>query len=178
MKTQTNVILLRGVTPTGKNKVLMTPLRAALEDAGLNKVRTYIQSGNVVVSTDLDQTAIENLVHEVIRDSFGGNIAVFARTASYFESVLARNPFTDADPAKLYCTLLAAKPESAILEGFLAPGYLPDQVKVIDDMAYVLCATKYNDLKINNNFIERKLRVSATTRAHNTIANLIDLAGR
>lgn len=64
-----------------------------------------------------------------------------------------------------------------LLEEFLARGYSPDKVKVIDDMAYVLCATKYRDLKINNNFIERKLKVSATTRVYNTIANLVNLGG-
>lgn len=36
------VILLRGVTPTGQNKVLMEPLRAALANAGFEAVRTYI----------------------------------------------------------------------------------------------------------------------------------------
>jgi len=43
-------------------------------------------------------------------------------------------------------------------------------------MAFVLCATKYSDLTINNNFIERKLRVSATTRVYNTIAKLVSLS--
>lgn len=42
-------------------------------------------------------------------------------------------------------------------------------------MAYVLCATKYSDLKANNNFIERKLKVAATTRNFNTISKLIAL---
>ena len=38
-----HIILLRGLTLTGKNKVLMAPLRAALEEAGLRDVTTYIQ---------------------------------------------------------------------------------------------------------------------------------------
>lgn len=54
----------------------------------------------------------------------------------------------------------------------------PDKIEVVADMAYVLCATKYSDLKINNNFIERKLRTSATTRVYNTIAQLTELSGR
>ncbi|HSJ53822.1 MAG TPA: DUF1697 domain-containing protein [Anaerolineae bacterium] len=33
-------MLLRGVMPTGKNKVPMAPLRAALEAAGLKAIRT------------------------------------------------------------------------------------------------------------------------------------------
>ena len=59
MKTQ--IILLRGVTPTGKNKVPMTNLRVALEQAGLHGVGTYIQSGNVIDSSDLKQTKMEKL---------------------------------------------------------------------------------------------------------------------
>ena len=171
----TQIILLRGVTPTGRNKVLMAPLRAALEEAGLKNVRTYIQSGNVIASTDLNRTAVEKLVHNVIKDNFGGDIVVLSRTAAYFKKALARNPFHGADTSKLYFTLLAAKPEPRILKDFLAPGYAPDKIEVVGDMAYVLCATKYSDLKINNNFIERKLSVAATTRNYNTISKLAEL---
>jgi uncharacterized protein (DUF1697 family) len=41
-------IFLRGVAPSGKNRVPMAELRAALGDSGLLDVRTYIQSGNVI----------------------------------------------------------------------------------------------------------------------------------
>jgi len=174
MKTQ--IILLRGVTPMGKNRVPMAALRTALEHAGLKDVRTYIQSGNVLVSSNLDQHRLEQLVHDLIEENFGGDLAVLAREAPYFENALARNPFAGYDPARLYFTLLASKPETGVLDAFLAPGYLPDRIEVIDDMAFVLCATKYSDLKINNNFIERKLRVSATTRVCNTIAKLVSLS--
>lgn len=172
----TQIILLRGVMPTGKNKVPMPLLRVALEKAGLQDVRTYIQSGNIVVSSDLDQLAMEGLVHDVISDNFGGDIVVFARTATYFKNALVRNPFAGADSSKLYFTLLSAKPERDLLQQFLAPGYSPDKVEIIDDMVHVLCATTYSDAKINNNFIERRLKVSATTRVYNTISNLVKLA--
>src|SRR5689334_5041010 len=133
----TYIILLRAVAPTGKNKVPMAPLRSALEQAGLTSVRTYIQSGNVVAVSELDQTAVETLVHDVIAREFGGDIAVLARTVSYFETLLARNPFASADPAKQYFTLLAGIPDPQLVDAFLAPGHAPDQVIVIDDMVYV-----------------------------------------
>lgn len=170
------IILLRGVMPTGKNKVPMAELRSALEEAGLCNVKTYIQSGNVVASTSLKPPEVERLVHDVIQEKFGGDLAVMARTAPYFKNAIAQNPFKNADPSKLYFTIFSAKPDSALLKQFLAPGYLPDQIEVIDDMAYVLCATKYSDLKIHNNYIERKLKMPATTRIYNTIAALIDLS--
>lgn len=176
MKTQ--IILLRGVMPTGKNKVPMAPLRTALEESGFRNVRTYIQSGNVILSSDLAQDIIEKRVHDVIENTFGGDIVVFSRTTSYFKKMMARNPFSGADKSRLYFTLLSAKPEKSLLKEFLAPGYAPDQVEVIDDMAFLLFATQYSNSRLNNNFIERKLKVAATTRVYNTIAKLIELAGQ
>jgi uncharacterized protein (DUF1697 family) len=167
------IILLRGVMPTGKNKVLMQPLRAALETAGLENVQTYIQSGNILAASSLCQSDIEKLVHDVIETQFGGDLVVLARTISQFRNVLSQNPFGEADPSKLYISLLAAKPDQHVVEEFLAPGYLPDQVAVVDDVVYVLCATNYSDVKATNNYIERKLGVRATTRIYNTIAKLV-----
>jgi uncharacterized protein (DUF1697 family) len=173
---ETYVILLRGVMPTGKNKVLMAPLRAALRAAGLEDVRTYIQSGNVVAASSLDQSELEKLVHDVIQEQCGGDIAVLARTAGGFRNILAHHPFENVDTTKLYFTLLASEPEARLVEEFLAPGYSPDRVTVVGDVVYVLCATRYSDLKANNNYIERKLRVSGTTRNFNTMSRLVELS--
>ncbi|MEN5163858.1 DUF1697 domain-containing protein [Achromobacter kerstersii] len=173
---KTTIILLRGVMPTGKNKVLMAPLREALEAAGLHNVRTYIQSGNVIASTKLGQASVEDLVHRVIHEQFGGDIKVLARPPSHLIDALENNPFKREDPAKLYFTLLASQPEDAMLSSFHGLSHAPDQVQVVGDMAYVLCATKYSDLKANNNFIERKLKVAATTRNFNTMSKLIALS--
>ena len=56
---ETYIILLRGVMPTGKNKVLMSPLREVLTKAGLSNVRTYIQSGNVLAQSNLTPSQIK-----------------------------------------------------------------------------------------------------------------------
>lgn len=173
---ETWIILLRGVTPTGKNKVPMGQLREALEKAGLENVRTYIQSGNIIAFSLLQQIEVEKLVHDVIADKFGGDITVLARPAAYFKAVLSKNPFAEADTSKMYFTFLTSLPEPDSLKEFLAVGYAPDRIEVSGDVAYILCATKYRDMKINNNFIERKLKVSATTRVYNTIAKLVELS--
>jgi uncharacterized protein (DUF1697 family) len=170
------IILLRGITPTGKNRVPMARLRAGLEEAGLANVRTYIQSGNVIASTEPEWSATERLVHAVIKNKFGGDIVVLARPTAYFKHALRQNPFKNADTGKLYFTFLTARPDAVLLQNFLAPGYAPDKIEVIDDIAYIVCATRYSDSKINNNFIERKLKVPATTRVYNTLAKLVELS--
>ena len=173
---KTFVILLRGVTPTGKNKVLMAPLRAALDKAGLGNVRTYIQSGNLVATSNLSQFRLEKLVHDVIDKNFGGDITVIARTAKKFKDIMKKNPFASAEKSRLYFSLLAARPDSKLIKEFLSIDFSPDRVQVVDDAIYTLYATKYSDSKFNNNFFERKLKIAATTRNFNTMAKLVELS--
>ncbi|NLE19780.1 MAG: DUF1697 domain-containing protein, partial [Clostridiales bacterium] len=45
------ILLLRGVSPTGKNRVPMAAFREALAKAGFQNARTWIQSGNALVDT-------------------------------------------------------------------------------------------------------------------------------
>jgi len=171
----TFIILLRGLTPTGKNKVLMTPLRTALAKAGLRDVQTYIQSGNIIAATDLSQRALEQLVHEVISKNFGGDIAVLARTPQQFSDILKRNPFRNADRTKLYFTLLASGPEKNLIREFLATDFSPDQVRYANQTIYTIYETKLSDSKFNNNYFEQKLKVAATTRNLNTMTKLAAL---
>ena len=46
-----HIVLLRGINLGGRNRIGMAALREALADAGFEDVRTYIQSGNVVLSS-------------------------------------------------------------------------------------------------------------------------------
>lgn len=173
---RTWVILLRGVMPTGKNKVLMAPLRAALGRTGLKDVQTYIQSGNVVAASDLSQAVLEKLVHDVIRKKLGADLAVIARTAEQFRRALARNPFPRADGSRLYFSLLADRPDSGLVKKFRGLDFSPDEIRVVDDVIYTLYATKLSDSRFNNNFFERQLGVAATTRNFNTMTKLVELS--
>ncbi|EPR73829.1 hypothetical protein ADIWIN_1189 [Winogradskyella psychrotolerans RS-3] len=45
---QTYIALLRGINVGGHKKVPMAELKELLSKSGLNNVKTYIQSGNVI----------------------------------------------------------------------------------------------------------------------------------
>ncbi len=173
---QTYVILLRGVMPTGRNKVPMAQLRVVLAAAGLADVQTYIQSGNVLARSGLERASLERLVHETIAKEIGADIAVIARTAVEYQRVLQVNPFPQTDSARVYFSLLAAPPGPKLLEEFLAIDFAPDVVKVIGDVIYTLYATRQSDSRFHNNFFESKLRVAATTRNFNTTSRLVALS--
>lgn len=102
--------------PKGKNKVPMALLRDALGKVGLENVQTYIQSGNVIASSNRTQVDTEELVHSTISEKFGGNISVLARTPQQFTSILECVPFKEVDTKKLYFTLLAKNPDKLLLK--------------------------------------------------------------
>jgi len=173
---KTYIILLRGLMPTGKNKVLMTPLRQVLVDAGFVDVRTYIQSGNVLARSTLTGSQVEKVVHHEIEKHFGGDIVVLARTSLQVRQIFADNPFKDADTAKLYFTILESKPAQEKIKLLAGHTFLPDNFVVTNKAVYIHCPVAYGLTKLNNNFIERTLGVSATTRNYRTMAKLIELS--
>lgn len=56
----TYAVLLRGINVGGKNRVSMADLKQQLETIGYNDVKTYINSGNVVLSSDKDVSEIKS----------------------------------------------------------------------------------------------------------------------
>lgn len=171
------VILLRGVMPTGRNRVPMAQLRTALTEAGLVEVRTYIQSGNVIAASPLDAATVEQQVHDTIRETIGADIAVIVRTPEQLGRVLAQNPFPDADTSRLYYTLFQTPPDPKRLSDLLAMDCTPDLIRVTDAALYTLYATKLSDSRFTNNFFESRLKVKATTRNFNTMTRLMEMCG-
>ena len=76
-----HIILLRGVTPNGKNAIpKMSYLVDILTEAGFQQVRTYIQSGNIILESDLDLETIRERVHTLIKEKIGADLKWLSRT--------------------------------------------------------------------------------------------------
>jgi uncharacterized protein (DUF1697 family) len=172
---KTYILLLRGVMPTGKNRVPMAELRIALADAGLADIRTYIQSGNVIAKSDLEPIGISQVAHDTIKQKIGADITVITRTPEQLKRVLASTPFPNADLSRLYYSLMSSPPAPKQLNDFLEIDFMPDQIRVVDDTIYTLYATRLSDSKFTNNFFEKKLKIASTTRNFNTMTRLIEL---
>jgi len=72
----------------------MAQFREVLKKAAFAHVRTYIQSGNALVDTELPAHMVEKNVRELIRNQIGPDLVVIARTGAQLEEVLEANPFT------------------------------------------------------------------------------------
>ena len=111
--------------PRARRRVAMPALRERLTDAGLNNVRTYVQSGNVVLDSDRSPEQLARLCERQIAEGFGFEVPVIVRTRDELAEVVERNPLGKVarDPKRYQVSFLSAEldPETvAALEDHVA----------------------------------------------------------
>jgi uncharacterized protein (DUF1697 family) len=106
--TDRRVALLRGINLGPRNRIAMPELRDALSAAGFDEVRTYVQSGNVVFSSDGVPGELEREIEGLIAERFGLEVDVVVRTSGELADVVARNPLADVavEPKRYQVTFL------------------------------------------------------------------------
>ena len=70
------IALLRGINVGGKNIIKMADLKTAFEQRGFQNVITYINSGNILFSSKLDETDIKCVCEKLLKEDFGLDIPV------------------------------------------------------------------------------------------------------
>ena len=84
------VALLRGINIGGKNKIKMSELKSAFEIAGLTEVRTVLNSGNIIFSSEADMN--EEIIENIILEHFKMKIPVYLMKIEDLEDILAHSP--------------------------------------------------------------------------------------
>jgi uncharacterized protein (DUF1697 family) len=98
------VALLRGVNVGGKNKIKMTDLKSMFEGIGLSRVKTYIQSGNVLFESDEKEEVLRQKLEQEIESTFGFAIKVVLRTSEELKKVAENCPFVKEEIAEAEAT--------------------------------------------------------------------------
>jgi uncharacterized protein (DUF1697 family) len=111
------IVLLRGINLGAKRRVAMPKLRDVLEDAGYDDVQTYVQSGNVVLSTSKPAKQTGRAVERLIEEHFRLDVPVVVRTKGELAAVVKANPLADAakDPKRYQVTFFETKPDSKLV---------------------------------------------------------------
>ena len=138
MGATTVIALLRGINVGGHNKLPMAQLREIAASIGLADVQTYIQSGNLVASTDGDPVAVGPALAEAITSATGLTVPVIVRTGGEWAEVVAANPFPDAvEPGKLVHVICLPTRASESLRAFDACGFAREEFAVVGSEIYL-----------------------------------------
>jgi uncharacterized protein (DUF1697 family) len=110
-------VLLRGINVGRAKRVGMADLRALLEEAGFEDVRTLLQSGNVVLESDHAAGAVGRTVEQTIQQHLGLTVGTVVRTAGEVRAVIDSDPLGDVvDDAARYVVAFMASAPGADLE--------------------------------------------------------------
>jgi uncharacterized protein (DUF1697 family) len=177
----TYISILRGINVGGQKKILMSDLKLLYEDLGFENVTNYIQSGNVIfqaVDHITDKQAAEK-IKQAILQKYAFDVTILVRTADEMLTTRRINPFMEnkeINIEKLHVTFLAEMPQSEYLTSIKKFDFSPDQFVIIGKDVYLYCPNGYGKTKINNDFFETKLKLSASTRNWRTVCTLVDIA--
>jgi uncharacterized protein (DUF1697 family) len=170
---KTYIVILRGINVSGKNILPMAELRDLLNDLKFENVQTYIQSGNIVLNSDVSKIAVIEKVKKGIASKFGYDVPVLARTIDEWEAAIANNPYPTENHKIVSFTFLNEVPTEKMIEVNITND---DVYTIVNDMVYMYCPDGFGSTKLTNNLFEKKLKVTATSRNLRTTLKLLELA--
>ncbi len=174
---KTYIALLRGINVSGQKIIRMAELKVILEKSGLKNVATYIQSGNICFQSQNDsRNKLETKLRDAIFTDYGFEVPTLVLNEEDITGIMESNPFKDETNEKgLFFVLLKEAPSKALVLEFNALKFENEDFYVTDNCVYLNCKTGYGKAKLNNNLIEKKLGVQATTRNLKTMKKLEEM---
>lgn len=170
------IALIRGINVSGKNMVPMKTLAADLAESGASDVKTYLQSGNVVLSHKAKTAApVEALVAKTIESRHGFRPSVMCLSARELAEAAAANPFksAEANHKEMHLVVLAEEPSAAAIAG-LAKYKTTEDYAVIGRRLYLHTPGGLLSSKIAER-PDRLLGVAATSRNWRTVMALTEM---
>ncbi len=156
----------------------MPALREALGAAGFDNVRTYLQSGNVVLSSPAAPVELAHQSRALIADRFGLDIEVIVRTRGDLARVVKRNPLGKVadNPKRYQVSFLAEKPDRDTVQKLSELRTDREEFVHVGRELYAWHPEGVARSKLWNALAGPKLGVPATARNWTTVTQLLAMA--
>ncbi|MBT33259.1 MAG: hypothetical protein CMO01_26660 [Thalassobius sp.] len=170
------IALLRGINVGGQKKIKMAELKTMFIDLKLDKVQTYIQSGNVIFeSAEKDSQLLAEKIKAKILETFSFDVDVFVYNQVDFAKRVNACPYQDEALENLYFTFLSETPKEIPTEKIEKIRKEGESIHFIGDTIYLCYREGYGKSKLVNNFFEQKMKLKATTRNWKTSQKLLEM---
>src|SRR6266446_8529586 len=176
MKMTTFVSLFRGINVGGHQTIRMDALKELYASLGFKDIVTYIQSGNIVfTSDDADLSQLPRHIEDGFAQKFGFHAKVMVRTSGELKDIVDNNPFQN-QPMKeskwVVVMFLATRPDRSALEDLQKSYAGPEEFYLVGQELYIYYPNGIGRSKLSNALIEKKLKTMGTGRNWNTILQL------
>ena len=172
------VALLRGINVGGKNMIKMEKLREIVAALGLENVKTYVNSGNVIFETKkTSDKVLAAKVHNAIQKELGLNISVMVRSVAGIEEIIAKNPYDGKfeNDKYLHVFFLSDELSPEHREMLLANNSDVEFITLDGRTVYYMLRISIVDSSLGKGFIDRKLKVPSTARNWRTVNKIAEM---
>ncbi len=172
------ILLLRGINIGPNRRVAMPKLREALAAAGMKDVETYVQSGNVVVSSRKSPDNLARETERAIADEFGFDVDVVVRTRDELADVVKRNPLGDVadNPKRYQVSFLSEQPDPDVVADLAKLAHESERLVADGRELYAWHPEGVARSKLWAALAGKKLGVTATARNWTTVTTLLEMA--
>lgn len=171
------IVLLRGVMPTGRNRVPVAAWRDAMQDAGFGRPRTVVASGNAVVDSPWRPDEAAERMHALIADRIGATVDVFVRTVPEIRALRDEWPYEPDHPVgRSLMMILDRQPQAEAVERLRARDDADVRWQLDGTRLWAAYDGGVSDSRFVHATIERALGVRCTGRTRGTIDKLLALA--
>lgn len=175
------VVLLRGVNVGGKNSVEMKKLRELIEEQGFSAAQTYIQSGNIILTSDMTKAQdVADAVAGIVEKGFGFRPNAIALDSSEMMETVAGSPYPTAFPPRpgvkpVHVYFMAHAPEAPDLEGLKKLAADGEEFTHCGTVFYLYAPNGIGRSKLAA-AVEKRLGEPATARNLPTVMKLAEMA--
>jgi uncharacterized protein (DUF1697 family) len=170
-KLKTYICFLRGINVGGYSALPMNELKTLCEKLGFERVRTYIQSGNVILESPLAEERLAKQLETALQKKMGKHIPVALRTIDELDEILKKNPFQNVEPAKVGVMFFAKPVHKNLLDGVSTS--TAEEVKIGKREIYIYYPNGMGRSKLKL----PKEAAEGTVRNINTVGKLVELCG-
>jgi len=175
---KTYIALFRGINVGGRHILPMKELVALLEDLGCEKVKTYIQSGNAVFESKVNNPSqLSKKISAEIKKRRGFEPYVLLLGLDEMERAITNNPFPDGekDPKGLHVSFLTSTPKAPDLKALERLKTNSEQFHLKDNFFYLYAPEGIGRSKLAAN-TGRLLGVTMTDRNWGTVRKIMEMA--
>lgn len=169
-------LLVRGVN-VGAKKLVMAELRDLLTGLGLTDVRTVLNSGNAVFTTDRSPAELEPVLEAALADGLGMRARCLVRTGEELAAVLAGHPFPAlaTNGSRMVALFTSVDPPPEVLAEHDPRLLDPGNVALGERVVYQWCPDGVLAAPDVTALLMKRWGVAVTGRSWNTVEKLVAL---
>lgn len=172
-----SILALFRAINVGGQTIKMDDLRAIHTSLGFRDVATYIQTGNVVFTTDIeDRVLLVKQLEGAIEERYGFHSDVILRTGEDLRAIVNDGPFhgePEKDPKHIVVTFLRDRPDEQSLVALRQASLGPEEIALIGNELHLYYPIDIGHSKLTITLIEKKLKTVGTARNWNTVMKLL-----